>query len=125
MLSSMIKEHQQKQSQRKEDIEKKRQEALTAANEVTSALVDHLNEGVAQAYLNQRKLDAEAKQLQQNVTQFGKQTAQWLDLMEKLNKSVNELGDVENWAKSIEADMRLISTSLEYAYKVGQQTNQS
>jgi len=121
----MIKEHQQKQSQRKEDIEKKRQEALTAANEVTSALVDHLNEGVAQAYLNQRKLDAEAKQLQQNVTQFGKQTAQWLDLMEKLNKSVNELGDVENWAKSIEADMRLISTSLEYAYKVGQQTNQS
>lgn len=45
MLSSMIKEHQQKQSQRKEDIEKKRQEALTAANEVTSALVDHLNEG--------------------------------------------------------------------------------
>lgn len=44
---------------------------------------------VAQAYINQRKLDSEAKQLQQNIGQFSKTTAQWLELMEKLNKSVN------------------------------------
>jgi len=28
-----------------------------------------------------------------------------------------EIGDVENWAKSIETDMRTISTALEYTYK--------
>ena len=44
---------------------------------------------MAQAYLNQRKLDAEAKQLQANITQFSKQATQWLTLMENMNRAVN------------------------------------
>lgn len=28
-----------------------------------------------------------------------------------------EIGDVENWARSIELDMRTIATALEYVYK--------
>ena len=115
----MVREHQTKQQARKEEIETKRQEALAVATELTSHLVDHLNEGVAQAYLNQRKLDAEAKQLHTNITQFSKQAGQWMTLMENMNKAVNELGDLKNWSKSIESDMRIISSSLEYAYKVG------
>lgn len=43
---------------------------------------------VAQAYLNQHKIDAEVRKLQTNVNQFSKQTAQWLSLMEGLNNSV-------------------------------------
>ena len=48
MLSSLVKEHQARQSVRKEQQEVKRKEALTAANSLTTALVDHLNVGVAQ-----------------------------------------------------------------------------
>lgn len=51
---------------------------------------------MAQAYLSQRKLDSEAKQLQANIGQFSKNMAQWLELMEKLNKSVN----VSQWRSS-------------------------
>ena len=32
---------------------------------------------------------------------------------------LQELGDVENWAKSIEADMRTLSSALEYVYRKG------
>lgn len=118
MLSQLVKQHQAKQEERKEEIEKKKQIALNAANQLTSALVDHLNDGVSQAYLNQRKLDVEAKNLHANITQLSKQAAGWLSLLENLNKAVNELGDVKNFAKCIESDMRLISTSLEYSYSL-------
>ena len=79
--------------------------------------MDHLNGGVAQAYINQKKLDTETKILQANASQFSKQTLQWLKLVEDFNTALKELGDVENWAKSIEADMRTLSSALEYVYR--------
>jgi len=124
MLSSLVKEHQARQAVRKEKQEVRRKEALTAANNLTTALVDHLNVGVAQAYLNQKRLDSEAKQLHLNATNFSKQTAAWLQLIDSFNTSLKEVGDVESWAKSIETDMRAISSTLEYTYKVNSETGQ-
>ncbi|CAH1725368.1 unnamed protein product [Macrosiphum euphorbiae] len=120
MLSSLVKEHQVKQAARKESQDIKRKEAVNAANELTNALVEHLNVGVAQAYLNQKKLDAEAKQLHQSAIVFSKQTSQWLSLIDNFNSALKELGDVENWTRTIENDMQNITTTLEYAYKVSQ-----
>ena len=143
MLSSLVKEHQARQVVRKEQQEAKKKEALTAANNLTTALVDHLNVGVAQvdrllsssrssiltltlqAYLNQKRLDSEAKQLHLNATNFSKQTAAWLQLIDGFNNSLKEVGDVESWAKTIETDMRAISSTLEYAYKVNSESASS
>lgn len=117
MLSSLAKEHQAKQQARKEVQEKLKKEANECAAAVTHALVDHLNAGVSQAYLNQKRLDTEAKLLQLNATQFSRQTTQWLKLVEGFNQALKEIGDVENWSKSIETDMRTIANALEYVYK--------
>ena len=125
MLSSLVKEYQARQVVRKEQQEIKRKEALTAANNLTTALVDHLNVGVAQAYLNQKRLDSEAKQLHLNATNFSKQTTAWLQLIDSFNNSLKEVGDVESWAKTIETDMRAISSTLEYAYKVNSEASNS
>lgn len=72
---------------------------------------------MAQAYLNQKRLDAEAKQLHVGATNFAKQTHQWLQLIDNFSSALKELGDVENWARSIEGDMQVIQQSLEMAYK--------
>ncbi|XP_061642454.1 biogenesis of lysosome-related organelles complex 1 subunit 1 isoform X4 [Phyllopteryx taeniolatus] len=72
---------------------------------------------VAQAYVNQRKLDHEVKTLQVQAGQFSKQTAQWISMVEGFNQALKEIGDVENWARSIEMDMRTIATALEYVHK--------
>ncbi|XP_072041996.1 biogenesis of lysosome-related organelles complex 1 subunit 1-like [Amphiura filiformis] len=117
MLSSMLKEHQEKQAARRVLQEKRRREAVAAATAVTRALVENLNTRVAMAYDNEKKLDAEAKQLQANAAQFAKQSMQWLQLVENFNGALKELGDVENWSKSIETDMHTIASALEYAYK--------
>jgi len=123
MLSSLVKEHSQRQAVRREHQETLRQNANKASADLTQALVDHLNVGVAQAYLNQKRLDAEAKQLHTNATDFAKQTQNWLNLVKTFNSTLKDLGDVKNWAKAIEDDMRTVSSTLEYTYKVNREAN--
>jgi len=55
--------------------------------------------------------------LHNNATNFAKQTQQWLNLVENFNSALKEIGDAENWARSIESDMRTITSALEHAYK--------
>ncbi|CAG0920330.1 unnamed protein product [Notodromas monacha] len=117
MLSSIWKDHQAKILERKGAQEMLRQDALKASNCLTEALVDHLNAGVAQAYINQKKLDAEAKMLYVNATNFAKQANTWIHLVDSFNASLKDLGDVDAWSKAIESDLKQISSTLEYAYK--------
>lgn len=118
----MVKEYQVKQAKRKQEQEIRRKDVIESSNELTQAIVDHLNVGVAQAYLNQKRLDAEAKQLHVGATNFAKQTQQWLQLIDNFSSALKELGDVENWARSIETDMQVIQNTLEIAYKTSRQT---
>ncbi|XP_003743308.1 biogenesis of lysosome-related organelles complex 1 subunit 1 [Galendromus occidentalis] len=116
MLANILKEHNQRAAQRRDELEHKRKVAINATNQFTSLMMDHLNVGVAQAYLNQKKLDAEAKQLHAHSQQLLRQTEQWTSLLDNFHKTLKEIGDVENWAKIIETDMKSISSALEYAY---------
>uniref|UniRef100_A0AAX7TII9 Biogenesis of lysosome-related organelles complex 1 subunit 1 n=1 Tax=Astatotilapia calliptera TaxID=8154 RepID=A0AAX7TII9_ASTCA len=99
MLSRLLKEHQAKQNERKELQEKRRREAIAAATCLTEALVDHLNVGVAQAYVNQRKLDHEVKTLQVQASQFSKQTAQWISMVEGFNQALKTVEIIVDFRK--------------------------
>lgn len=55
---------------------------------ISTIKVDHLNVGVAQAYLNQKRLDQEAKNLNTNANNFNKQTQNWLTLIENFTSSL-------------------------------------
>lgn len=55
---------------------------------------------------------------------FAKQTQQWLNIVELFSSALKELGDVENWAKTIEGDVRLITNALENVYKNSQEAAQ-
>jgi len=72
---------------------------------------------VAQAYINEKKLDSEMRTLTTNAAQFAKQTQQWLTLIENFNTALKELGHVQSWAKAIESDVKTITSCLEYVYK--------
>lgn len=117
MLSRMVKEHQERQSTLREEQERKRKAALASVRKCTHAMVDSLNSGVEKAYENQRKLDREAKALQANSARYVKQTTQWLGLVEGFHKSLKSLGDLEQWARTIETDMRMVVDTLDYAYR--------
>lgn len=117
MLSRVVKQHQEHQAAFREQQEKRRKAALASVAKCTGAMVDSLNSGVEKAYENQRKLDREAKALQAHSAKYVKQTNQWLNLMEGFHKNLKSLGDLEQWASTIEADMHTVVATLEYAYR--------
>ena len=77
---------------------------------------------MSQAYINQRRIDAEAKALQARVNRFTQQTQQWLQIADQFNGALKELGDVENWSKSVERDMRIVNDTLQAAYELHNRT---
>ena len=117
MLSRVVKEHQEKQVSFRDEQDKKRKAAILSVQKCTTSMIDCLNEGVERAYDNQRKLDKEAKALQTHSSKYMKQTTQWLNLVEGFQKNLKGLGDLEQWARTIEGDMRTITATLEYAYQ--------
>jgi len=117
MLAKLVKEHQTKQQQNFQQTEQLRKEAIQSVGVVTNQLMDSVNMGVAHVFANQKKLEEETRKLQAQTAKFAKQTAAWLTLIEGFNNSLKELGDIDNWSKVIETDMKQISATLEYVQK--------
>ena len=46
-----------------------------------------------------------------------------MSLVRTFNDTLKDLGDVKNWAEAIEDDMKTVSSTLEYTYKVNREAN--
>lgn len=58
-------------------------------------------------------MEAEARQLQAQAARFSKQARQWVSVTEQFNRSMKEIGDIENWARVMEQDITTIAAVLE------------
>ena len=85
----------------------------SAIGAATTAAMDTVNTGVATVWHNQQQLEAEARLLHQNTQRLTKQSAQWASSYKGFHAALKALGDVENWAKTIESDMAFIHSALE------------
>ncbi|XP_047741481.1 biogenesis of lysosome-related organelles complex 1 subunit 1 [Hyalella azteca] len=97
-------------------MERRRKDALQASTNLTNALVDHLNVGVAQAYLNQKRLDGEARRLEQSAAVLQKQTQHWITLVNGFCSALKQVGDVASWTQVIHKDVELVAATLHHAY---------
>lgn len=113
----MLKEHQREQEELKSEINAKRIIAERAVESLTSRSVQELNDGIARAYMNQHKLDTEARKLQGNVSKLHKQTQQWIAVCNNLNEAVKDLGDVTTWMNTIQKDVKFVTEAIEGYYK--------
>nr|CAB3225708.1 biogenesis of lysosome-related organelles complex 1 subunit 1-like [Phallusia mammillata] len=116
MLTSMLKQHRGKQYAHKQSQERRRQEATTALYKFNEGVMKSINTGVSTSYVNQCALDSEMKQLQTQAAHFTKITSRWINELSAFQTALKELGDVENWATSIENDLNSVANSLEYLH---------
>eukprot|EP00035_Acanthoeca_spectabilis_P040412 m.69682 g.69682 ORF g.69682 m.69682 type:complete len:130 (-) comp9978_c0_seq2:4490-4879(-) len=119
-LSEIVKKHTAEQAVRRKESETRRQEASVASQKVAKVLVESLNEGVAAVFTTQKQLELEAKHLQGSLVKYTKLSNQWISMVENFNQALKEIGDVENWAERIEADMHSISQGLEFVQGSGE-----
>jgi transposase len=117
MMSQTMKRYQTKQSIQRDLQEVRRKEIQQICSQLNVLLVDKMNSRVEGAYINQKKLQGHTRQLQYNSANLQKQSEQWLKLLDNFNEALKEIGDVSNWAKSLENEMTKISHTLAYAYK--------
>ena len=117
MMSQAMKRYQTKQSMQRDIQEARRKEIQQLSTQLNVLLVDKMNSRVEGAYMNQKKLQSHTRQLQYNAATMQRQTDDWLKLLDGFNTALKEVGDVVNWAKSLEDEMTKISHTLAYAYK--------
>uniref|UniRef100_A0A7S3Z9Z0 Biogenesis of lysosome-related organelles complex 1 subunit 1 n=1 Tax=Lotharella globosa TaxID=91324 RepID=A0A7S3Z9Z0_9EUKA len=111
-LSEIVAQHRKTSQQLRNDLEKEKQDFVKSVEELGRSLLDKLDKGVGKTYENQRRLEAEAKNLEGKAVTFANEINQWTTLYSSFNDALKELGDVKNWAQGIEADLNSINTSL-------------
>eukprot|EP00457_Paulinella_chromatophora_P015202 gb/GEZN01015773.1/.p1 GENE.gb/GEZN01015773.1/~~gb/GEZN01015773.1/.p1 ORF type:complete len:152 (+),score=30.58 gb/GEZN01015773.1/:40-495(+) len=113
MFAKTLKDHQTRTNAQKADLEHIRREALQATEEAASVLLESLNQSVAEVYTNQQLLERDAKRMHAETARFQRNTRRWVKMYAGLNEALKELGDVSNWAQTMEQDMQDLAFMLE------------
>ncbi|KAI8523477.1 hypothetical protein RHMOL_Rhmol13G0076700 [Rhododendron molle] len=127
-LLQLINDHHHHSLSVREHTEKAKKEAIRSAVRVSDLLVDAVNQGVQESFVNEKRIELETRALAVTVMRFAKQTDQWLAASHTINTAVKvhdfviqtlsvlatieEIGDFENWMKTMEFDCKSISAAI-------------
>ncbi|KAF5727297.1 biogenesis of lysosome-related organelles complex 1 subunit 1 [Tripterygium wilfordii] len=111
-LLQLLHEHHYSSFRLRDQAERAKNEAIKNAGRVADLLVDAVNGGVQESFVNEKRIELEIRALAATVTRFIKQTDQWLAASHSINTAVKEIGDFENWMKTMEFDCRSINAAI-------------
>ncbi|KAL2508166.1 Biogenesis of lysosome-related organelles complex 1 subunit 1 [Forsythia ovata] len=111
-LLQMINDHNHASAILRERTEKAKKEAIQTAVRVSDLLVNALNGGVQEVFINEKRIEMEIRAVAATIMQFTKQTDQWLTASHAINTAVKEIGDFENWMKIMELECKSISAAI-------------
>ncbi|GFP80546.1 biogenesis of lysosome-related organelles complex 1 subunit 1 [Phtheirospermum japonicum] len=111
-LLQMLNDHNHASIQLREHTEKSKKEAIRNATPVSNLLVNAVNGDVQEVFINEKRIEMEIRALATTIMRFSKQTQQWLTASHAINNAVKEIGDFENWMKTMELDCKSITTAI-------------
>jgi len=106
MFDGILNDYEKKKKAFEKDNENAKKNLKNLADPLTKDLLINLNTQVAVLHANQQIIDKETKQLRNECFNFYKEAKNWIGIYDELNESLKQLGDVVNWAKTIEEDLR-------------------
>ena len=69
--------------------------------------------GVSEMFVNQREINFQITKLSGQAVILSKNAKKWVGICEELNQSLNEIGDIDNWAKVMDRDVFVIARAVE------------
>ncbi|KAF3613509.1 Biogenesis of lysosome-related organelles complex 1 subunit 1 [Capsicum baccatum] len=111
-LIQIINSHNSSSLNLRQSTEKAKKDAIRSATRVSELLVDSVNKEVQEAFVMQKRIEMEIRALAASILQFGKQTDQWLAASHSINTAIKEIGDFENWMKTMEFDCKSINAAI-------------
>ncbi|VFQ95378.1 unnamed protein product [Cuscuta campestris] len=111
-LMQMIDDHHYRHLKLRALTEESKKDAVRSASRVADLLVDAVNGGVQEAFVIEKRIEMEIRALAAAIARFGKQTDQWLAASHAINTAIKEIGDFENWMKTMEFDCRSITAAI-------------
>ncbi|KAM7496380.1 hypothetical protein LguiA_020794 [Lonicera macranthoides] len=111
-LLQLINDHHNTSLRLRDNTEKAKKNAIRDAVRVSDHLVDAVNGGVQESFINEKRIELEIRALTATIMRFGKQTDQWLAASHAINNAIKEIGDFENWMKTMELDCKSINAAI-------------
>uniref|UniRef100_A0A7N0THG7 Biogenesis of lysosome-related organelles complex 1 subunit 1 n=1 Tax=Kalanchoe fedtschenkoi TaxID=63787 RepID=A0A7N0THG7_KALFE len=84
----LIHEHNQSSLKLRDSTEKAKKKSIRSAARVSELLVDTVNGGVQEAFVNEKRIEMEIRALTETIVRFGKQTDQWLAATHAINTAI-------------------------------------
>ncbi|EEC69158.1 hypothetical protein OsI_38101 [Oryza sativa Indica Group] len=111
LLQIMQRHHHESLRQRKQ-TERAKMDAVRSAARVADLLVATVDGGVQELYINEKRIELEARALLATIAWYRKQTDQWLAATNAINTVLKEIGDFENWMKIMDFDCKSINAAI-------------
>lgn len=96
-------------------IEEARTAVTASLSSVGNSLTADLQTRANDLHANAAAIEKQEKELARQAAALAKQSAQYQKLLDKSIKSLNEIGDVQNWAEMIERDLLVVEETLRLA----------
>ncbi|KAL7201371.1 hypothetical protein ACSBR1_033134 [Camellia fascicularis] len=111
-LVQFISDHQHNSLRLRDQTERAKKDAIRSAIRVSDVLVDAANGGVQESFVNEKRIELETRALAATVMRFVKQTDRWLAASHAINTAIKEIGDFENWMRTMEFDCKSVSAAI-------------
>lgn len=96
-------------------IEEARTAVTASLSSIGSSITADIQTRANDLHTNAVAIEKQEKELAKQTAALAKQSAQYQKLLDKSTKSLNEIGDVQNWAEMIERDLMVVEETLRLA----------